>query len=282
MTSWNYSIQTTSPYGATLGATTAATPVEPASRYSAEQISLLHALVRDPANSDIASRVLGEVNSAGLGNNVRDGERVLDIINHAFGNPVGNDPMTASPTTLAVATAIGEQQLLQQSGRDSTAERDIEVMKPRVENRVKELMASGASREQIESAARSYGSTPALADIAAEIATQQYDANRNPLADIAPQLVPATTETAAAGNNVLQDFLVGTTSQHSFAEEEARRQASYRTLSGPIPAMQPFANIDTTAIGSHTPSYELLGDLSPTQGLPNLKGGPARGGPDFA
>lgn len=286
MTSWNYNIQTTSTYGSAPNVTAPAASPEPAApRYSAEQISLLNALVRDPANSTIASQVLEQVNNAGLGNNERDGARVLDIINTAFGSPVrlgepvGNDVMTASPTTLAVATALGEQRLLEQSGRDSTNERDLELMKSRVENRVKELMANGASRDEIAQVARNYGSTPALADAAAEMAVQQYDANRNPLADAAPQLIPATPQTARPGENGLQNLLVGLTAGQNFVDEETRRLNSYRPLSYPIGG---FATVETTAIGSNTaPSYALLGDLTPTPGLPP-KINTGRGGPDFA
>lgn len=264
-------------------------------RYSPEQVAQLQSLIRLDENRGAAEQALQQIDAAGLRNTTNDSFAALDIINNVLGNPVqpngaeplGADAMTASVTTLDVAVALGEQRLLEQSGRDSTNARDIELMKPRIENRVKELMAAGASREEIERVARNYGVTPALADIAAEIATQQYDANRNPLADVAPQLMPATAETARPNDQGMQNLLVNMVAGQNFLDEEMRRQNSYRPLSYPIgPMAQPqisptFATVTTVAAVLDT-GNGILGDLAPTQGLPNLKGGPSRGGPDFA
>lgn len=281
MTMWNYNLQPTSSVGVNSAAPQiAAVSAEPLARYSTEQIAQLQSLIRQESNRSAAEQALLQIDAAGLrNNNVPDSFAAFDIINTALGNPVqpheaapiGNDAMTASVTTIGVANALGEQRLLEQSGRDSTTPRDVELMKSRIENRVKEMMASGASREEIERVARHYGSTPALADIAAEIATQQYDANRNPLADMAPQLVPATTDTARPLEQGMQNLLVGMVVGQNFAEEEARRASSYRPLSYPVGPIA--AAIET--------GQALLGDLLPTQGLPNLKGGPSRGGPDL-
>lgn len=269
---WNYSLQPTSSFSVAPTAPTVADQLATAMpRYSPEQVAQLQSLIRLDENRGAAEQALQQIDAAGLRNTTNDSFAALDIINNVLGNPVqpngaeplGADAMTASVTTLDVAVALGEQRLLEQSGRDSTNARDIELMKPRIENRVKELMAAGASREEIERVARNYGVTPALADIAAEIATQQYDANRNPLADA----------NMAAGQN--------------FLDEEMRRQNSYRPLSYPIgPMAQPqisptFATMTTVAAVLDT-GNGILGDLAPTQGLPNLKGGPSRGGPDFA
>ncbi len=154
-------------------------------------------------------------------------------------------------------------------------------------NLASQMMHAGASDKQIE---QSVGNLPgvnletqAVVQAAAKQVTEADKFNifstRN--ADenaVAPVAAVATIETASVDNSLLQNLLTGNIAKFDFAKDEELKRQGYRTHPGAAPA---FATVNTTEAAIDN-SYALLGDLSPTSGLPNLKGGPGRGGPDFS
>ncbi len=94
----------------------------------------------------------------------------------------------------------------------------------------------------------------------------------------APLLAVATLETARVNNLPEQNLAVALQTMRGNAEEEWRRQNNLRNNVVPAAPTVTFAAA-AEALGS---GNELLGGLAPITGLPNLKGGAARGGNDLA
>lgn len=89
-------------------------------------------------------------------------------------DPVGNDVMVAAPTGMELRTEI---EMVQQSANTFT-DKDIELLKSRVESVVKQMMAEGRSDAEIQQAVAGMATSPELAGIAKEAAQQQLDADK--------------------------------------------------------------------------------------------------------
>ncbi len=92
--------------------------------------------------------------------------------------PVGNDIMVATPTGQALDNELGIAAQQSANGQTSITDADIALLKSRVESTVKQMIASGASDEDIQKAVAGMGSTPELASLAQEMAQQQLDAEK--------------------------------------------------------------------------------------------------------
>ena len=89
----------------------------------------------------------------------------------------GNDAMVESPTSVGLADKVAQVQ--QTSGTENTFnQKDLELLKDRVQSRVKEMIASGASDAQIQQAVAGMAGSPELASVAKEVAQQQLDAEK--------------------------------------------------------------------------------------------------------
>lgn len=212
-----------------------------------------------------------------------DPARVMEFMHRAMN---GNDAMTATPNTLSYAVSLSEQQFLENSGRASTNANDIALLQTRVENYVKQLQGQGLGRDDIVRAVEHLGSTPELRSMASEMAEKQLAPQDFALlngADLAA-LAPATLQTAAPNNPSLQNAMVRAAGGVNFLDEERRRTDSYRVNPGPVPAFA--GNISVSAAPTESLSIadalDFAFEQGPTRGLPNLKSGPSRGGPDFA
>jgi hypothetical protein len=92
--------------------------------------------------------------------------------------PIGNDIMVATPTGLGLNNELGIAAQQAANGQTTITEADIALLKSRVESTVKQMIASGASDDEIQKAVAQMGSTPELASMAQEMAQQQLDAEK--------------------------------------------------------------------------------------------------------
>lgn len=146
--------------------------------------------------------------------------------------PLSRDAMMATPLGQEAATNLALAEQAQESGRSTFDERDIENLKARVENRVKELQASHATPEEIlATAAQMAGGSPELAAIAqdtaqAQIDTQKFNVFAAPAAEqAAPEQVVNPLAAALAGTNVAQQFGAAL---NNYASNGQRNQPSGR------------------------------------------------------
>lgn len=93
-------------------------------------------------------------------------------------DPVGSDIMVAGPTGMGLNNALDLQHTAQENGRSTVNEKDVELLKVRVESRVKQMIAQGATDEEIQQAASQMAGTPELSAIAQQLAQQQLDAEK--------------------------------------------------------------------------------------------------------
>lgn len=85
--------------------------------------------------------------------------------------PVGNDIMVATPTGQGLSDKVAVQQRQQEEGRSTISDKDRELLKSKVENRVKELQLAGLTKDEIIRAAGAID--PGNAALAQEMASAQ-------------------------------------------------------------------------------------------------------------
>ena len=95
-----------------------------------------------------------------------------------FGSPVGNDAMVATPDGQGLSDQIGIAGQQAANGQTTISEKDVEMLKSRVESLVKEGIARGASDSEIQQTVGSLAGSPELASMAREMAQQQLDVEK--------------------------------------------------------------------------------------------------------
>lgn len=91
--------------------------------------------------------------------------------------PVGNDAMVATATSQGLSNDIAIAQQQNAHGQSTYNEQDIALLTSRVEARVKQMIASGATDQEIQQSVGNMA-PPELADIAHKAAQAQIDAEK--------------------------------------------------------------------------------------------------------
>ena len=93
-------------------------------------------------------------------------------------NPTGNNAMAATPTGQGLGHKLDIAHQANAQGKSTFSEKDIVLLKSRVEAQVKQMIASGAKDADIQQAVAGLAGNPELVAIARDMAQQQLDAEK--------------------------------------------------------------------------------------------------------
>ena len=93
-------------------------------------------------------------------------------------DPIGNDAMAATATGQALGQRLDLAHQANAQGKSTISEKDIALLKSRIEAQVKQMIASGAKDAEIQQAVAGLAGNPELAGIARDMAQQQLDAEK--------------------------------------------------------------------------------------------------------
>ena len=177
--------------------------------------------------------------------------------------------MNAAPVSMGLADQQAMQQNGVAAGRSTVGADDVARVVAQAENLASRMIAQGATDQQIQQAVATLpGTNLETAAIASDAAQRQLDADKFNMFSArnqvpAPQLTPATLETASAFNPLMQNALVQAHTPQRDPDEWRRLQAQIG-VSAPASVSAPaFASVGSTSAAlSNDISEAMLGELT--------------------